>query len=378
MPMKLGYLANTKVQSPDSSSDNCRQRSLIGTQNVEHGIQSSQLRVKHAVLSMCRSLLELPMVSISKKIQHSSTSFVISLSVHLAILLCLSVFWVTGNYSKSILLDGFSIQNSFDDEFLNPLTIELPESTESLALNSSQLEPSTEPGLALATDVKLDWSELANVPVELASDLNQGAFEGATEPISTALMASSQKSGFFGIHPTGDRIVYVIDISSSMSQGMYQSRIERAIIEVIDSVDQLKPEQEFHVQLFCFQNAAVYLGSKRQDYYPATDKNKELLREWLQTIRLFPGTDPREAMVDVLNLEPSCVFLLSDGEFNGQAFQNGRFGGNSNVAGLARKFNKSNCPINTIGLEDVGSQFEMKTIAKDSGGVYRFVPAEEQ
>ncbi len=318
------------------------------------------------------------MVSISKKIQHSSTSFVISLSVHLAILLCLSVFWVTGNYSKSIFLDGFSIQNSFDDEFLNPLTIELPESTESLALNSSQLEPSTEPGLALATDVKLDWSELANVPVELASDLNQGAFEGATEPISTALMASSQKSGFFGIHPTGDRIVYVIDISSSMSQGMYQSRIERAIIEVIDSVDQLKPEQEFHVQLFCFQNAAVYLGSKKQDYYPATDKNKELLREWLQTIRLFPGTDPREAMVDVLNLEPSCVFLLSDGEFNGQAFQNGRFGGNSNVAGLARKFNKSNCPINTIGLEDVGSQFEMKTIAKDSGGVYRFVPAEEQ
>ncbi len=318
------------------------------------------------------------MVSISKKIQHSSTSFVMSLSVHLAILLCLSVFWVTGNYSKSILLDGFTIQSSVDDEFLNPLTIELPESTETLAMDSHQLEPVAEPELVLATEVKLDWSELASGQVELASGLDQGAIEGTTEPISTELMADSQKSGFFGIRPTGDRIVYVMDISSSMSQGMYQSRIERAIIEVIDSIDQLKPEQEFHVQLFCFQNAAVYLGPKKQDYYAATDENKELLRKWLQTIRLFPGTDPREAMVDVLNLEPSCVFLLSDGEFNGQAFQNGRFGGSSNVAGLARKYNKSKCPINTIGLEDVGSQFEMKTIAKDSGGVYRFVSAEDQ
>ena len=322
--------------------------------------------------------MELPMVSISKKIQHSSTSFVISLSVHLAILLCLSVLWVSGNYSKSIRLDGFNIQTSADDEFLNTLTIDLPESTETLALDSHLSEPATEPDLVMATEVKLDWSELASAQVELASGLDQGAIEGITEPISTELMAGLQKSGFFGIRPTGDRISYVIDISSSMSQGMYQSRIERAIMEVIDSVDQLKPEQEFHVHLFCFQNVAVYLGSKKQDYYAATDKNKELLREWLQTIRLFPGTDPREAMVDVLNLEPSCVFLLSDGEFNGQAFQNGRFGGSSNVAGLARKFNKSKCPINTIGLEDVGSQFEMKTIAKDSGGAYRFVPAEDQ
>ena len=182
--------------------------------------------------------------------------------------------------------------------------------------------------------------------------------------------------GFFGIEATGNRIVYLIDMSPSMAAGDYRRRFDRAVDEVLRSVDLLRPDQEFYVYLFCFRNIPMNFGPKARSFCPPTAEYKDQLKRWLQSVRLQSGTDPRVSLVEALKQKPTCVFLLSDGEFNGVRFRSGKYGNKVTAVELAKRYNKTSCPIHTIGLEDSANQIDMTRIAEQSGGIYKFVPAE--
>ena len=118
------------------------------------------------------------------------------------------------------------------------------------------------------------------------------------------------------------------------------------------------------------------LGPQGRDFCAPTPQNKLRLKQWLSSVRLQSGTDPRVSIVEALKQYPTCVFLLSDGEFNGVRYRSGKYGNKVTAVELAKRYNKSGCPIHTIGLEDSANQLDMTKIARQSGGVYKFVPAE--
>lgn len=221
---------------------------------------------------------------------------------------------------------------------------------------------------SLAADAS--WME------ELIGD--RTAFTDAVLVQEVSSLLDTREIGFFGIEPTGNRIVYIIDMSVSMGySGYFGPRYNRAVAEVLKSIDELKAGQQFYVYLFCFECYEMDIGQPRGVFCAPTDENRERLANWLGSVQLGAGTDPRVALVRSLELDPSCMFLLSDGEFNGRVFDNRPYRRKKTAVELARIHNKRGCPIHTIGLEDQANQRALTVISEQSGGKYKFVSGEK-
>ncbi len=314
--------------------------------------------------------IEVP--TISRNLQSSGLSFGILIVVHLSLFLVLALIFTASSGRGLILLELELIDDSADmylDE-MPTIQLEVPEPV--VELDQQQLEQALESdALATPDEALVDWSALerSNIEQEFRELPAKKSADGAEND------KQAGGTGFFGIDATGNRIVYIIDMSPSMAYGYQVRRYDRAVNEVLASVSQLRPDQEFLVILFCFKMTVMDIEG-RGKYCLPTEKNKAKLASWLASVQLQPGTDPREAIVVALQKNPSCCFLLSDGEFNGRRHRNNRvFDNRTTAVQLAKKFNQDYCPIHTIGLEDRGNQGVMTAIAKNSGGKYKFVPA---
>lgn len=306
-----------------------------------------------------------------RKLRQSNASFLCSLVFHVGLLLVLSALFINARGFNRIFLEA-DVASSEVLETEVTLPIEIPTEVEYVNLDTADIESPSDDLLESNDDQLLEQSglELDALPQLVA--LTEGA-EGTQESMPAAPTGGD---GFFGIEATGNRIVYLIDMSPSMAEGEYGRRYDRAVTEVLRSVDLLRPEQEFYVYLFCFRNIPMRFGSSGRDFCPPTPKHKKQLENWLKSIRLQSGTDPRASLVSALKQYPTCVFLLSDGEFNGVRYRNGKYGNKVTAVELAERYNKSGCPIHTIGLEDSANQADMTKIAEQSGGIYKFVPAQ--
>lgn len=312
--------------------------------------------------------IEVP--TIPRSIQSSGLSFGISVIVHLLLFLILAFIVSTGKSNGLITLDLESVEDTSDLYQDETPTLELDEPEAFVELDQQILEQTLEDTFQeMPEEAMVDWAALQEPQMFEIS----GEFPSELEGVKEEKQAGGK--GFFGIEATGNRIVYIIDMSPSMEYGYQVRRFDRAVNEVLTSVDQLRSDQEFLVYLFCFRMDVMNIEGRGKFCLP-TPANKAALRRWLATVRLQPGTDPREAIVAALQQEPSCCFLLSDGEFNGRRYRNNRvFDNRTTAVQLAKKYNRNYCPIHTIGLEDRGSQRAMTTIAEQSGGTYKFVPA---
>lgn len=306
--------------------------------------------------------------AISRSAIRSWMSFMVSCAMHLAIFVALSLVVFSANKAGVIVLNAETSLENDEDLFLEtPLEMQLD--SESIAFEPTEAFE-TPPTDVPSLEETLDWSSV------LSSDV---AANFAVPDSLDSELQQVTSGGFFGIEATGNRIVYIIDMSPSMEEGKYQRRFDRAVEEVLRSIDQLKGDQQFFVFLFCFEKREMNLIGEKTFCLP-TDENKAALMKWLTTMDLGPGTDPREALVAALQMKPSCCFLLSDGEFNGKRYGTGKYGGGRNAptaVELAKKHNRSNCPIHTIGLENAGSQKDLTEIAENSKGLYKFIPANE-
>jgi hypothetical protein len=315
------------------------------------------------------------MSAFSRDFWRSNLSFLTSFSIHaiLIIVFALCFFTMRGQEIISI--------SSEADEIGETVSFDL-DSLESQQAASEALSELEMPVLS-----NLEPTELAEEAMTVSV---QGEFESSLQGFTgleslseeqlrdfSELSDSSRSIGFFGIEATGNRVVYILDISASMSYaGYYGRRYDRAVAELLNSLSQLREDQTFYVLLFCFECFEMDVGQEPGMFLPATGENIDLVGEWLNGVQLGSGTDPRLAVVSALERDPSCVFLLSDGEFNGEFYNNPPYRKQNSAATLAKRHNKNNAPINTIGLEDKGSQRQMMTIAEQSGGKYRFVSGE--
>jgi hypothetical protein len=301
-------------------------------------------------------------------LRQSNTSFLCSLVLHVGLLLILSALFINSRGFNQIFLEA-DVASSEDLETEITLAIEIPTEIEYVNLDTADIESPLDDVLESDDNQLLEVSGLPYDNLQQLVALSEGTGDSMRA-------VPGGGDGFFGIEATGNRIVYVIDMSPSMAEGEYGRRYDRAVNEVLSSVDLLRPDQKFYVYLFSFKNVPMQFGPSGREFCPPTPQHKKQLETWLKSIQLRSGTDPRVSLVKALKQYPTCVFLLSDGEFNGVRYRSGKYGNKVTAVELAKRYNQSECPIHTIGLEDAANQADMTKIAEQSGGIYKFVPAQ--
>ena len=147
--------------------------------------------------------------------------------------------------------------------------------------------------------------------------------------------------------------VYVIDISGSMQQGNRMSRMLDALTEAID---RQKPEQKIKVIAF---HDVPFPDPVAKSLYSATGANKTKVKNWLRGPLDAGGTQPTDAMLMAIAMQPEVIYFLTDGEFDPYCVEAVRD---------ANKKNSKPCVINCIGLvEDVQN---LRDIASQNKGTY--------
>lgn len=241
-----------------------------------------------------------------------------------------------------------------------------------------ELEPTAEP-IAPAPVILPDLSNVA------MNDLfGGGVGEGNSDSSPDASGSGSSVGGkasprgtFFGIEADGHEFVYVVDMSGSMRGHLY----EHAIAELIRSIDLLNPTQKFYVTLFSNHAKPMFDDtSPLPQTIAATPENRERLAKWLIEAYDGGGTDPRQAIKLALDMNPSAVFMLSDGEFKERRRRDAGVltaGDLSTTAALVRTTNAT-IPIHSIAFENEGSRSNMQELATLTEGTFRFVEVEDQ
>ncbi len=204
----------------------------------------------------------------------------------------------------------------------------------------------------------------ANPPRTDAADssLPAAVHSAAIAPADDTPAGQPSPSGtatFFGVSGKGSRIVYIVDCSGSMAG----EPLDKARAELLASLYRLGSKQEFFV--FFFNDASFPLtmpGGPGRKLLPATRANVLHAQQWADQFSGSGGTDPGQSLLDALALEPEVVFLLSDGEFSFRT-----------VTEVTRQ-NRSQITINTIGFLNRSGERQLKAIARNNGGEYRFVP----
>lgn len=172
---------------------------------------------------------------------------------------------------------------------------------------------------------------------------------GAEEPRGE----EGKSADFFGVDAEGKSFVYVVDKSSSMMGGKF----EAARQELMDSIDDLKPNQAFFVIFF----DSEYHPQPSKGILKATFKNKRNMKAWMMNAMSYGGTEPQAALKYALDLHPDAIFVLSDGEFDPYVV--------SQVTDINKDFT---IPIHTIGFQS--NARTLKDLANQNRGKYRFVP----
>ena len=167
-------------------------------------------------------------------------------------------------------------------------------------------------------------------------------------------------ANFFGSYAEGNRFVYVLDSSRSMTG----DRWTYACNQLIDSLNSLKRGQEFFVICFDLQTSFLFNVHPNQVEFFEADKQTVLrVRRWLRSRQLGRATMPAQALRVALELNPDAIFLLSDGELqdNSRAML-------LRLNGFASE--RRQIPIHTIHLFSPQGRRTLETIALENSGTF--------
>ncbi len=190
------------------------------------------------------------------------------------------------------------------------------------------------------------------------SGANGHALGGGKQGDGTSGRAATE---FFGIGGYGQTFVYVVDASDSMNDN---GKFERARYELLHSIEQLKSDQRYFV---IFYNEVAH-PMDGDGPLLATQDNLAKTTSWINQVEPTGGTNPRPALLLALTLRPDAIYFLSDGQFDPNVMLAVRTRNRQNLRLKTRMI-----PIHTIAFFDHKAEGLMRTIARNSGGEYRFV-----
>ncbi|MEX0726201.1 MAG: vWA domain-containing protein [Planctomycetaceae bacterium] len=220
--------------------------------------------------------------------------------------------------------------------------------------------------------------EVADVNTEMPSDAwgRSSVFENANEEVGiagfgvlnldgngdgTGAGTGDGDGGFFGINGAGKKHVFVVDASTSMNHphnSDAKTRFGRLKIELVNTIGRMTEETEFFV--IFFNDRAIPMPAP--GLIQATRANQMKSLEWVATAKTGGRTDPREALLMALRLNPDIIYFLTDGEFEYRVVKD--------VAAA----NRQKTPIYTFCFSDRSGEKFLKQIAAQSAGKYHYVP----
>jgi hypothetical protein len=207
-----------------------------------------------------------------------------------------------------------------------------------------------------------DVGQLDALPSELGTLMAGAGSQGAGPP-----GGELGDAVFFGTRSQGNRIVFVVDNSSSMKDG----RLDAAVAELVRSVEALSPRQAFYVIFVSDQTYPMFFPQPAADLLPATAPNKKRLAEWLPKALLASGKNREliKAMDLAASLRPHAVYLLWDGDMRYSEKVR------TEVMTHLTRSNQWNFPIHTLGMgiTSLDAEYNLTAIAQAHGGTYRRV-----
>jgi Ca-activated chloride channel family protein len=154
----------------------------------------------------------------------------------------------------------------------------------------------------------------------LRSTQGGGAASASGSPIQPTKAGGTRKTGgnggpgettFMNIVGVGRSFVYVIDTSSSMDG----PRLRQAKSQLKASLRLLQPNQQFAVILYNEITRRLKLRRQaEQPLYFATEVNRQLAAQEIDSIISDAGTDHRPAILEALTLRPDVLYFLTDGD----------------------------------------------------------------
>jgi hypothetical protein len=300
-------------------------------------------------------------------------SWLVSTLAHVAILIALGFATLASNEPKDQLAFTASASES-SEQAMETFQIESSEPVE-----PSEPEPSetaydlSDIGTIAVTEVSLDTPEPTSEL--MASDLLSNSSAASAASMKSFKSDQTAAMQFCGVDGGGNHFVYLVDSSGSMRDGFQSARSE-----LLNSIDQLQPNQRFYVVFFDEEPDYMRLSDPDVDEprsVMATPENKKRLRRWASTVEMNKGKAPYDVLPFALSLRPDVIFLLSDGEFPDA------------IAKILREQNRNenlfgdSGPISIVhtiryhGIEgETGKKAEatMVQIAQENGGQYRHVP----
>jgi Mg-chelatase subunit ChlD len=189
------------------------------------------------------------------------------------------------------------------------------------------------------------------------SGSGKGSFD-AIASLGAAGGGGGKGVGFFGTRARADSVIFIVDMSGSMEG----HRFDRAVEELIHSLNLLQPTQKFFI---FFYNGVTYpmFEQRNSKLLPATSGNRAKAAKWIKAFRPEGDTAPEDAIERALKMKPQVIYFLTDGEIP------------NTTRSTAQRFNTEHkTVIHTIAFEYEGGAEQLRGIAADSKGKYRFVP----
>jgi hypothetical protein len=286
-----------------------------------------------------------------------------SLALHICLMIYLGMVRHGGGHGNS--QDGGS---SFETAILNieELTTEDPGEFDQLTAGPVEFDEAQAPSelSAINPENGISTASPSQMPTLGASGDGTGGVPGFGngEGGGGLGLGGGGATSFFGIGAKGTRFAYIVDVSGSMGQNR---KLQMAMHELAKSVDALPDFSHFYVLLF---SSSFIQPPMQKGWMPARKGTVRQFIAWLNRVDPGGGTEPRTSFFQVLSLDvrPDVIYFLTDGQFQ------------DIVPDEINELNKrgKKVVINTIQFGDPSGEDVMREIARDSGGIYRFVPAE--
>jgi hypothetical protein len=181
-----------------------------------------------------------------------------------------------------------------------------------------------------------------------------GAGSGAAQP----------GGGFFATDRPRGRYVFVVDASKSMNHpyaGPARTRFGRAKLELWRTILRMSSEQQYFIVFFNTHSLPMPSAGWR----PGGPEGQQDLFRWTASVPATGGTEPQDALLLALQLQPDVIYLLTDGQFNFRAVH------------AATKANVRGVQINTVALSDDSGSRVLMDLAGKNHGTYRHIVESE-
>jgi len=298
----------------------------------------------------------------------------VSLVLHVGIVLGLSAILISAVKKPQILSIVSAAVEA--DSVLTEAPMEMISELETTATDAT---PST-PNLNMSdmvTDVALPSLRVDVGTAPFKESSASSSVLGAASEMAHAMSGSNLVAGaeFFGAKATGNTFVYVVDSSPSMRR---DGAFEKAKNEMMRSLTSMKPKQRYFISFFGKEIDPMTSKSGTVEKFPVYAKPENISQtiDWMRQVQVQKdGWPPNEALAQAIAMQPDGIFLLFDGDTK------------VDVAKFLRQENRTDdilsagapkVAIHVIHFFQDEFQKQMKQVAEENGGTYRFVPRPER